>query len=39
LNLCFETREGILKHCSRSNAQRLERLEPNGVAARFLEGG
>ena len=39
LNLCFETREGILKHCSRSNAQRLERLEPNGVAARFLSGG
>lgn len=39
LNLCFETREGILKHCSRSNALRLERLEPNGVAARFLEGG
>ena len=39
LNLCFETREGILKHCSRSNAQRLERLEPHGVAARFLEGG
>lgn len=39
LNLCFETREGILKHCSRNNAQRLERLEPNGVAARFLNGG
>lgn len=39
LNLCFETREGILKHCSRAHAQRLERLEPNGVAARFLHGG
>ena len=39
LNLCFETREGILKHCSRAHAQRLERLEPNGVAARFLNGG
>jgi len=39
LNLCFETREGILKHCSRAHAQRLERLEPNGVAARFLDGG
>ncbi len=39
LNLCFETREGILKHCSRSNAQRLEALEPGGVAARFLHGG
>lgn len=39
LNLCFETREGILKHCSRANAQRLERQEPQGVAARFLSGG
>lgn len=38
LNLCFETREGILKHCSRAHAQRLERREPNGVAARFLNG-
>src|SRR5215207_8318713 len=28
LNLCFETREGILKHCSRANAQRLEEQEP-----------
>jgi dGTPase len=37
LNLSFETREGILKHCSRTNAQRLEALEPNGVAERFLE--
>ena len=24
LNLTFETREGILKHCSRANAQRIE---------------
>ena len=39
LNLCFETREGILKHCSRANAQRLEAQEPGGVAARFLSGG
>lgn len=39
LNLCFETREGILKHCSRANAERLEAQEPNGVAARFLRGG
>ncbi len=39
LNLCFETREGILKHCSRANAERLEALEPDGVAARFLRGG
>ena len=36
LNLCFETREGILKHCSRANAQWLERREPEGVGARFL---
>lgn len=39
LNLCFETREGILKHCSRVNAQRLEAQEPSGVASRFLRGG
>jgi dGTPase len=39
LNLCFETREGILKHCSRAHAQRLESKEPDGVAARFLNGG
>jgi dGTPase len=39
LNLCFETREGILKHCSRANALRLEALEPGGVAQRFLYGG
>jgi dGTPase len=36
LNLSFETREGILKHCSRSNAQKLELAEPGGVAHRFL---
>jgi dGTPase len=39
LNLCFETREGILKHCSRHNARRLEAQEPGGVAHRFLHGG
>jgi dGTPase len=38
LNLTFETREGILKHCSRTNARRLEAAEPNGVARRFLDG-
>jgi dGTPase len=38
LNLCFETREGILKHCSRSHAQAIEALEPGGVAHRFLSG-
>jgi dGTPase len=32
LNLCFETREGILKHCSIKNAEKL-----GEVGARFLE--
>ena len=36
LNLSFETREGVLKHCSRSNAEALEAQEPGGVAHRFL---
>jgi dGTPase len=39
LNLCFETREGILKHCSLLDAQRIERDEPGGVGQRFIEGG
>ncbi len=34
LNLCFETREGILKHCSRRNARAL-----GSVGRRFLDGG
>jgi len=38
LNLCFETREGILKHCAKRNALMLEALEPGGVAHRFLDG-
>jgi dGTPase len=33
LNLCFETREGILKHCSRANARGLGEL-----GERFLKG-
>ncbi|MBS0545415.1 MAG: deoxyguanosinetriphosphate triphosphohydrolase [Proteobacteria bacterium] len=33
LNLMFETREGILKHCSRANAEQLGEL-----GRRFLEG-
>ncbi len=37
LNLSFETREGILKHCSRTNAEKLEAVEPHGVARRFLD--
>ena len=38
LNLAFETREGILKHCSRRHAEMLEVQEPAGVGRRFLEG-
>jgi len=38
LNLSFETREGILKHCARRNAELIEAQEPAGVAARFLNG-
>ncbi|HMN20333.1 MAG TPA: deoxyguanosinetriphosphate triphosphohydrolase [Ottowia sp.] len=37
LNLTFETREGILKHCSLANARRLEAQEPGGVGRRFIE--
>ena len=37
LNLTFETREGILKHCSRRNARHIEAREPGGVAHRFTE--
>ncbi len=43
LNLCFETREGILKHCSRSNAERIESQEHHypdgrgGLGRRFLD--
>lgn len=37
LNLGFETREGILKHCSRANAEKLEAAEPGGVARRFID--
>lgn len=42
LNLCFESREGILKHCSQHNARALEAAEHSygdgmgGVGARFL---
>ena len=37
LNLTFETREGILKHCSAANARELEAAEPGGVGRRFLD--
>lgn len=33
LNLTFETREGILKHCSRENARKI-----GDIGTRFLEG-
>ncbi len=36
LNLSFEAREGILKHCSKRHAEALERDEPGGVGQRFL---
>lgn len=44
LNLTFETREGVLKHCSRNNARLLEAAEHvyadgrGGVGQRFLDG-
>ena len=34
LNLTYETREGILKHCSRANAREL-----GALGERFLDGG
>jgi dGTPase len=37
LNLSFETREGILKHCALKDARALEAQEPDGVARRFLD--
>lgn len=36
LNLTFEAREGVLKHCARKDAEQLERSEPGGVGARFV---
>jgi dGTPase len=36
LNLSFEAREGILKHCSQAHARALEAQEPGGVGQRFL---
>ena len=38
LNLTFETREGILKHCSPANARLLDAAEPGGVARGFIDG-
>ena len=39
LNLCLETREGILKRCPLPVAAALEAAEPGGVARRFLVRG
>jgi dGTPase len=36
LNLSFETREGVLKHCSMQHAEKLAVAEPNGVGHRFI---
>jgi len=38
LNLCLETREGILKRCPARVALQIEAAEPGGVARRFLAG-
>lgn len=38
LNLTFETREGVLKHCPRRVARWIEAHEPGGVGRRFLDG-
>jgi dGTPase len=38
LNLCLETREGILKRCPVRVATQLEAAEPGGVARRFAAG-
>jgi dGTPase len=37
LNLTFETREGILKHCSLRHAQALVAADPHGVGRRFVD--
>jgi dGTPase len=38
LNLSFETREGILKHCPQHHAEQLVQAEPEGPGLRFLQG-
>ena len=38
LNLTFEAREGILKHCSLRHARELEAVDPGGVGHRFIAG-
>jgi dGTPase len=38
LNLCFETREGILKRCPLALARQWEAEEPGGLGRRFVLG-
>jgi dGTPase len=38
LNLTFETREGVLKHCAKRVARWIDTHEPGGVGRRFLDG-
>ncbi|HEX5682438.1 MAG TPA: deoxyguanosinetriphosphate triphosphohydrolase [Ideonella sp.] len=38
LNLCFETREGILKRCPLPQAEAWEAEDPRGVGHRFVAG-
>jgi dGTPase len=37
LNLSFESREGILKHCGARHARWLEQHDPTGLGRRFLD--
>lgn len=37
LNLSFETREGILKHCSLPHALQLSADDPHGIGRRFID--
>lgn len=38
LNLCFETREGIVKRCPAALAAQWESHEPGGIGHRFVHG-
>jgi dGTPase len=38
LNLSFESREGVLKHCSRRHAQWLLAHDTSGLGQRFIDG-
>ena len=39
LNLCFETREGILKHCSIKNAEKLGEVSGGSGDSEFIQLG